>query len=99
MVDKFRSFIIGTLHLVAFIAFFGSIIFGVLGGMDPGYLDRLNLPFDLPATTSPILGAVIGGVVGWLTASIALGVLFILLDIQDGIRDLLKLAAKENEAL
>jgi len=32
--------------------------------------------------------AAIGAIMGWIVASIALGVLFVLIDIQDGIRDL-----------
>jgi hypothetical protein len=83
--QMFRAFVIGTLNIVAILLFIGAIIVGVLAGLQggPDAAAQAGLP-ELPAA----VWGVAGGVMGWLSASVGLGILFILIDIQDGIRDL-----------
>ena len=87
----FRGIVIGTLNFVAFLAFIATIILAGVGGWvsGPEILGQFGLAeaaadWNIPQPAY----AAIGAVMGWIVASIALGVLFVLIDIQDGIRDL-----------
>lgn len=84
--QAFRALVIGTLNIVAFLAFIAIIVAGVFTGMSQDTLVQLSA--ILPMEVQPWMGGILGGVVGYLTASVVLGILFILIDIQDGIRDL-----------
>ena len=100
--ELFRSFVIGTLHLVAVIAYFAAIAFGAWTGFESGATIAADAARETGANMAAGLPtwayAVIGGVAGWLYASVVLGILFILLDIQDGVRDIHRdmLAAKAD---
>lgn len=93
----FRILVVGTLNVVAFIAFIAVIAIGVLAGMqkDGVLLAQLNVVY---ANAPTWLGGVVGGVLGYLTASVAIGILLVLLDIQDGIRDIERLAKERLKA-
>lgn len=87
----FRGVVIGTLNFVALLAFIATIVLAGIGGYvsGPEILAQFGLAemaagWNLPEAAY----AAIGAVMGWIVASIALGVLFVLIDIQDGIRDL-----------
>lgn len=89
--DFFRKMIIGTLHFVAFLVFIGLIVLGGVGGFQTG--PEMFAEFGLQETMEgfglpPFVYAIFGVIAGWIVASVVLGILFILLDIQDGIRDL-----------
>lgn len=89
----FRGLVIGTLNFVAFIAFFAAIIGGGLLGYFQGTEILADAAREAGAdaanfTLPPWALAIIGAILGWLYASIVLGILFVLIDIQDGIRDL-----------
>lgn len=95
----FRGIVIGTLNFVAFLAFIAAIVLAGVSGYVNGadMFASVNLQetmegFNLP---QPVY-AVFGVIVGWVVASIALGVLFVLIDIQDGIRDLHRDLTKTN---
>lgn len=90
----FRGLVIGTLNFVAFIAFIGAIVISAFAGWSEGPA-ILSFAFGPGADDVELLNsipqagwAVIGAIIGWIFASLALGVLFVLIDIQDGIRDL-----------
>jgi hypothetical protein len=78
--QAFRAFVINTLSLVAFLAFLAIIAGAALYGYQSADLQQV---YGVP----PAAAAGIGGVVGWLAATIVLGLLFTLIDIRDGIRD------------
>ncbi|MET0546046.1 MAG: hypothetical protein ABWZ40_07025 [Caulobacterales bacterium] len=78
--QAFRAFVINTMSLVAFLAYLAIIAGGALYGYQNAELQQL---YGLPSAAA----AGIGGVVGWLAATIVLGLLFVLIDIRDGIRD------------
>ena len=102
--EFFRSFVIGTLHFVAVIAYFAAIVFGAWTGYEDGARLAADAARETGATAATGLPAwayaVIGGIAGWLYASVVLGILFILLDIQDGVRDIHRdmVAAKDTLA-
>lgn len=85
--QAFRALVIGTLNIVAFILFLATVALGVAGGYQGELLaplyDLIGIP-PLPDAAN----AVIGGVAAYLVASVTFGLVFVLLDIQDGIRDL-----------
>lgn len=87
--QSFRGFVIGTLNFVCFLAFFAIIVAYAYGGYTYGQVYLANVP--------QWAAAVIGGVLGYLIASIVIGIIFTLIDIQDGIRDLNRLVAKQGE--
>jgi uncharacterized membrane protein len=78
--QAFRAFVINTLSLVALLAYLAVIAGTALYGFKNEELQSL---YGL----SPAVAAGIGAVAGWLSATIVLGVLFVLIDIRDGIRD------------
>ncbi len=84
--QTFRAIVIGTLNLVAVLFFLASLVIGGAAGYLHGgeIAGGLGLSVDLPA---PVYAAA-GVVIGWVAASVVLGLLFVLIDIQDGIRDL-----------
>ncbi len=88
----FRAFVIATLNFVAFLAFFAAIALGVLSGMRDEFL--VNIPYELPVWA----GGLIGGFVAWMAASVVLGLLFVLIDIQDGVRDLIRVIQERDAA-
>ncbi len=79
--QAFRAFVINTLSLVALLAYIAIIAGTALYGFKNEELQSL---YGL----APAAAAGIGAVAGWLSATIVLGVLFVLIDIRDGIRDL-----------
>ncbi|MGD2131350.1 MAG: hypothetical protein PVI23_01060 [Maricaulaceae bacterium] len=90
----FRALVIGTLNFVGFIAFIGAIVISAFAGWEEGPA-ILSFAFgpgvddvELLASIPQAGWAAIGAVIGWIMASLALGVIFVLIDIQDGIRDL-----------
>ena len=90
----FRGLVVGTLNLVAFLVFIAAIILGAWGGWVDG-AGILSFAFGDAVSDVEFLSAipqpgwaVIGAIISWVVASLALGVLFVLIDIQDGIRDL-----------
>ena len=93
MLQTFRAIVIGTLNIVAVLVFIGVIIIGVLAGLNAG--SDLGAQYGLPELPGPAWG-VIGGLVAWLAASVVLGFLFVLLDIQDGIRDLNRVMTRQS---
>jgi hypothetical protein len=86
----FRGIVIGTLHFVAFLFFFAVIIGSAWNGYENGALLALEAAREAgaesPGFTLPPW--VVYAIVGWIVASVILGILFVLLDIQDGIRDI-----------
>jgi ABC-type sulfate transport system permease component len=89
----FRGIVIGTLNFVAFLFFFAVIIGSAWNGYENGAQMALDAAREAgasaPTFTLPAWGwAIIYAIVGWVVASVVLGILFVLLDIQDGIRDL-----------
>ena len=79
--QAFRAFVINTLSLVAFLAYLAMIAGSAFYAYQNTELQQL---YGVP----PVGAAIIGGVSGWLSATIVLGVLFVLIDIRDGIRDI-----------
>jgi hydroxymethylglutaryl-CoA reductase len=97
----FRGFVIGTLNFVAFIAFFAAIAYGAWAGYENGAQLAADAAREAGAEAVNLPSwayAVIGGVLGWLYASVVLGILFVLIDIQDGIRDLHRDLTKKDSA-
>lgn len=78
--QAFRAFVINTLSLVAILAYLAMIAGTALYGYN-------STDFQSMYGLSKPAAAGIGGVLGWLSATLALGVLFVLIDIRDGIRD------------
>ncbi len=97
----FRKLVIGTLSIVAILFFFGVIVGSAWTGYENGaqiLADAAreagaDAPFTLPAWAWAIVGAIIG----WVWASVVLGILFVLIDIQDGIRDLHRDLTKKDD--
>lgn len=100
----FRNLVIGTLHFVAFLAFIAWIVVAAWTGYETGVSQAAEAVAEAGANASfiteiPAWGwAIIYGIVGYLSASIATGILFVLLDIQDGIRDLNRLLGGKKES-
>jgi hypothetical protein len=72
-----KLFIVRCLEIISYIGFFAFII----GGASGGYQRALDI-----GGAPPVLGLVIGTVVGFVAAVIVFGVLFLLLDIADNTR-------------
>ncbi len=92
--QAFRALVIGTLNIVAFILFLAAVVIGAVGG----YQGELLVPLYEMLGINPLpaaANAVIGGVVAYLLASVTFGLIFILLDIQDGIRDLIRIQSND----
>jgi hypothetical protein len=85
--QAFRAFVINTLSLVALLAYLATIAGSALYGYQNAELQTMY-------GVSPVIAAVAGGISGWLSATIVLGVLFVLIDIRDGIRDVERQMAK-----
>jgi hypothetical protein len=98
--DFFRKMIIGTLQVVAVLFFFGAIVVFAWTGYESGgeiFIDAAREAGTEAAFTLPSwVWAIIGAVAGWVWASVVLGILFVLLDIQDGIRDLNRALTKKD---
>jgi hypothetical protein len=89
----FRGIVIGTLNFVAFLFFFAVIIGSAYTGYTEGAANALQAAREIgqeaPAFQLPPWGwSIVYAIVGWVVASVLTGILFVLLDIQDGIRDL-----------
>jgi hypothetical protein len=91
----FRAIVIGTLNFVAFLFFIATIVAFAYNGYENGA--QIAIDAAAEAGAEPLLElpawawAIVHGVFGYIVASIATGILFVLLDIQDGIRDLHRL--------
>ena len=79
--QAFRAFVINTLMLVALLTYIATIAGTAMYGYQNAELQAM---YDV----SPVVAAIAGGVSGWLSATIVLGLLFVLIDIRDGIRDI-----------
>jgi hypothetical protein len=89
----FRSMVIGTLHFVAFLFFIAVIVGSAWNGYENGAQLALEAARgagqEAPGFSLPAWGwAIVYGIIGYIVASVLTGILFVLLDIQDGIRDL-----------
>jgi hypothetical protein len=91
----FRGMVIGTLNFVAFLFFIAVIVASAYTGYSEGAQIAAEAAAEV-GREAPVLQlpswawAIIYGVVGYIVASVMLGILFVLLDIQDGIRDLIR---------
>jgi|GEM_PF-2511724 len=79
--QAFRALVINTLSLVALLAYIATIAASALYGYQNTELQAM---YGVP----PVGAAIAGGILGWLSATIVLGLLFVLIDIRDGIRDI-----------
>jgi hypothetical protein len=99
--EFFRKVIIGTLQFVAFLFFIAVIVASAWNGYENGAQIAIDAAreagAEAPAFTLPAWGwAIVYGILGYLVASVMTGILFVLLDIQDGIRDLNRLIAGKS---
>ena len=91
----FRGMVIGTLNFVAFLFFIAVIVGSAYTGYSEGASQALEFAQqagrETPLLTLPDWAwAIVYGIVGYIVASVMLGILFVLLDIQDGIHDLIR---------